>query len=103
MTMHLTEGSGKRLVRVRVVGVLERLLGGSELPIEAEGSSSLIEVLRSLPDALRSRVLNGEEIASDILVLVNGVEVSCLGSPKEITVSKANINEVVLIPVIHGG
>ncbi|MCS7132381.1 MAG: hypothetical protein NZ918_01490 [Aigarchaeota archaeon] len=98
--MHLTEGLFKRLV-VRILGPLRELGETEILEVDVEPEMNLIEALRRLPERLRERVLIHGGIAADLLVLVDGVELSCLESAEDIRVE--DIGEIVLIPIIHGG
>ncbi len=100
--MHLTEGYCRRVV-VRILGPLREVEERAVMEIDVEPGMSLIEVLKRLPEGLRKRVLLDGDIAPDILVLVNDVELSCLGSAEEVRVGADDIKEIVLIPVIHGG
>ncbi|MCX8187466.1 MAG: MoaD/ThiS family protein [Nitrososphaeria archaeon] len=98
--MHLTEGLFKRLV-VRILGPLRELGETETLEVDVEPEMNLIEALGRLPERLRERVLVHGGIAADLLVLVDGVELSCLESAEDIRVE--DIGEIVLIPIIHGG
>jgi len=103
-SMHLSEGSsgGRFRVRIRIFGPLKEISGGVDLfEFEAYEGESLMDVLRRLPDPLRGRVLEDEMLSPELLVLVDGVEVSCLGRPDEIRLR--GIREIHLVPVIHGG
>ncbi len=100
--MHLTEGDSRKVI-VKAVGGLTLLLGTKETVLEVAEQKSLLDLLKMLPEKLKNKLLIGDDVAPDVLVLVNGVELSCLGSPRGITVLGADIREVVLIPVIHGG
>ena len=100
--MHLTEGDYRKVV-VRILGPLREVEERGVMEISVESDMSLLDVLKRLPERLRERVLVNGDIAPDILVLVNNVELSCLGPPENIRVSVEDIREIVLIPVIHGG
>ena len=100
--MHLTEGDYRKVV-VRILGPLREVEERRVMEISVETDMSLLDVLKRLPERLRERVLVNGDIAPDILVLVNNVELSCLGPPENIRVSVEDIREIVLIPVIHGG
>jgi len=100
--MHLTEGDYRKVV-VRILGPLREVEERRVMEISVEPDMSLLDVLKRLPERLRERVLVNGDIAPDILVLVNNVELSCLGPPENIRVSVEDIREIVLIPVIHGG
>jgi len=100
--MHLTEGDYRKVV-VKILGPLREVEERRVMEISVEPDMSLLDVLKRLPERLRERVLVNGDIAPDILVLVNNVELSCLGPPENIRVSVEDIREIVLIPVIHGG
>ena len=100
--MHLTEGDYRKVV-VKILGPLREFEERRVMEISVEPDMSLLDVLKRLPERLRERVLVNGDIAPDILVLVNNVELSCLGPPENIRVSVEDIREIVLIPVIHGG
>ena len=100
--MHLTEGDYRKVV-VRILGPLREVEERGVMEISVEPDMSLLDVLKRLPERLRERVLVNGDIAPDILVLVNNVELSCFESPENIRVGVEDIREIVLIPVIHGG
>jgi len=105
--MHLTEGDCKQLVKrtvlVRVLGPLEEAVEGGVLKLQVDGNTSLLELFNKFPEKLKNTVLVGREIAPDLLVVVDGVELSCLGPPEEVLIGEAGVKEIVLVPVIHGG
>ena len=100
--MHLTEGDYRKVV-VKILGPLREVEERGVMEISVESDMSLLDVLKRLPERLRERVLVNGDIAPDILVLVNNVELSCFESPENIRVGVEDIREIVLIPVIHGG
>ena len=101
-SMHLPEGAdAKQKVIVRIMGPLKELSEVSVFELEASGDESVLSILKKLPERLRRRVLEVDEISPDILVLVDGVEISCLGSPERIPVR--GVREIFLVPVVHGG
>jgi len=100
--MHLTEGDYRKVV-VKILGPLREVEERGVMEISVEPDMSLLDVLKRLPERLRERVLVNGDIAPDILVLVNNVELSCFESPENIRVGVEDIREIVLIPVIHGG
>lgn len=101
-SMHLPEGPKvKQRVTVSILGPLKELSEASVFELEASGNESILDVLRKLPEKLKGRILEADEISPDILVLIDGVEISCLGSPKKIPVK--GVREIFLIPVVHGG
>jgi len=101
-SMHLSEGAQEKIrVRVRILGPLKEVSDRDVFELEVGRGERLLAILRMLPEKLKDRIFDGEEIASDLLVLVNGVDISCLGTIKEVSVEEGS--EIVLIPVIHGG
>ena len=101
-SMHLSEGAGELRITVRLLGVLQEACGGVErLEVRIRRGERLLDLLRRLPARLRDRVLVDGEVAPDLLILVDGVELSCLGSAERVRLEGAR--EIVLIPVIHGG
>ena len=101
-SMHLSEGAGELRITIRLLGVLQEACGGAErLEVEIRRGESLLDLLRRLPARLRNRVLADGGVAPDLLILVDGVELSCLGPAERVRLEGAR--EIVLIPVIHGG
>ena len=101
-SMHLSEGAGELRITIRLLGVLQEACGGVErLEVEIRRGESLLDLLRRLPARLRNMVLADGGVAPDLLILVDGVELSCLGPAERVRLEGAR--EVVLIPVIHGG
>ena len=101
-SMHLSEGAGELRITIRLLGVLQEACGGAErLEVEIRRGESLLDLLRRLPARLRNRVLVDGGVAPDLLILVDGVELSCLGPAERVRLEGAR--ELVLIPVIHGG
>lgn len=98
--MHLTEGYYKRVV-VKILGPLREVEEKAVMEVDVEPDMTLIDVVKRLPRRLRERVLVDGDIAPDILVLVDNVELSCWGSADNIRVD--DVREIILIPVIHGG
>ena len=100
--MHLSEGVQEKIrVRVKILGPLKEVSDRDVFELDVRRGESLLSILRMLPERLRDRVFDGEELAPDLLVLVNGVDVSCLGAIEEVNVEEDG--EIVVIPVIHGG
>ena len=101
-SMHLSEGVQEKIrVRVKILGPLKEVSDRDIFEFDVRRGESLLSILRMLPERLRDRVFDGEELAPDLLVLVNGVDVSCLGAIEEVNVEEDG--EIVVIPVIHGG
>jgi molybdopterin converting factor small subunit len=103
-SMHLSEGASGECfrVRVRIFGPLKEVSGGVDLfEVEVDEGESLVNALRRLPDPLRERIFRDHMLSPELLVLVNGVEISCLGRPDEIRLR--GVRDIHLVPVIHGG
>ena len=101
-SMHLSEGVQEKIrVRVKILGPLKEVSDRDVFELDVRRGESLLSILRMLPERLRDRVFDGEELAPDLLVLVNGVDISCLGAIEEVNVEEDG--EIVIIPVIHGG
>ena len=101
--MHLSEGLGMGgSISIRLIGLLRGLIGSDSLEIGVEGELGLLQVLNMLPERLKREVLRGvREPSPKILILVNGVEVTGFGELERIRVGAGD--EIVLIPIIHGG
>jgi molybdopterin converting factor small subunit len=103
-SMRLSEGNsgGRFRVRIKIFGPLKEASAGADLfEVEANEGESLMDALRRLPEPLRGRIFEDGVLSPELLVLVDGVEISCLGSPNEIRLKGAE--EIHLVPVIHGG
>ncbi|MEM1581797.1 MAG: MoaD/ThiS family protein [Candidatus Bathyarchaeia archaeon] len=94
-------------VKIKMMGLLKKVFGRNEVLIELNKSerTELKEVILKLieiSDALRDLLLDPElkDPRPNILVLVNGREISVLGG---LEAEIRDGDEVVLIPVIHGG
>jgi molybdopterin converting factor small subunit len=103
-SMRLSEGvsKGRLRVRVRIFGPLKEVSGGMDLfEVEADEGESIMDILRRLPDPLLKRVFEDGMLSPELLVLIDGVEISCLGRPNEVRLKE--VREIHLVPVIHGG
>ena len=101
--MHLPEGLGMGgFISIRLIGLLRGLIGSESLEIEVEGEIGLLQALNMLPERLKKEVLRGvKEPSPKVLILVNGVEVTGFGGLERVRVRAGD--EIVLIPIIHGG
>ena len=101
--MRLSEGLGMGgSISIRLIGLLRGLIGSDSLEIGVEGELGLLQVLNMLPEKLKREVLRkAGEPSPKILILVNGVEVTGFGKLERIRVGAGD--EIVLIPIIHGG
>ncbi|MCX8204557.1 MAG: phosphoribosyltransferase family protein [Candidatus Nezhaarchaeota archaeon] len=91
-------------VVVKFAATLRPLASAPEREIEVEDGLTLSDLVRVVAkvesDRLVRRLLNGEELQSDILTLINGVEISALQGTS--TRLKEG-DEVVFLPSVHGG
>ncbi len=92
-------------LKVKFVGALRHISGKTQLSVntqEAATVQQLVETLsRQIPElshTLRSQELNDPR--SNTLILVNGREISVLGGYEA---QLEDGDEVVFIPVVHGG
>jgi len=101
--MHLPEGLRMNgFISIRLIGLLRDLIGSDSLRIEVEGELGLQQILNRLPERLKREVLGEPGVPSPkILILVNGVEVTGFGNLEKIRIGAGD--EIVLIPIIHGG
>ena len=92
-------------VNIRLLGVLRGVSGKSRISLRLEKSTVEVmvrELANSLPKEARRLFLDSDlnYLGSNVLVLVNGKEISALeGLETEIKEE----DEVVVIPVSHGG
>ncbi|MEM1525230.1 MAG: MoaD/ThiS family protein [Nitrososphaerales archaeon] len=82
------------MIRVKLFGNLKRVLEKSE--IEIDNVKTVADLLNFISKMIKSETLQ----LSNTLVIVNGIEVSTL--QREETMLKDG-DEIVLIPVVHGG
>jgi molybdopterin converting factor small subunit len=92
-------------VTFKFIGSLRSMSGKSKFTLNLEHNVPLSEAIKKASDELPklSRVLldSDREIASsNVLILVNGKDISVLGGLK--TLLKDG-DEVILVPVLHGG
>ncbi len=100
--MHLSEGAIKKhRITIRILGPLKEVSKNSLFKFTAGEDESLLDVLKKLPIELRERIIKDGEVSPDLLILVDGVEASCIGRLDEVLVN--GFRELVLVPVIHGG
>ena len=84
------------MIVVKVFGGLAQGLGADQVSVEADKLT-----VGNLISILESKRLSGDAIRqSNLLIFVNGVEVSTLDGPQ--TLVKAG-DKVAIIPVAHGG
>lgn len=93
-------------VKIRTHGVFKELFGNKSLTVKLDKNASVKSVVQKLVDSLHSkskRLLIDSEINDlwlNSLILVNGKEISVLNG-LETAVSEGD--EIVLLPVSHGG
>jgi molybdopterin converting factor small subunit len=80
------------LVKVKALGLVKQICGWQEMSVDA---SDIDSVLTFLPTEIIERLKVG-----DILLLLNGAESSSL---EKRNVKLSENDEVVLLPVVHGG
>ena len=92
-------------ITVKLIGVLRRISGSEELAFKCkklvsvrELFSEVIEKLPKLKQSLIDQQLN--DLNPNVLVLVNGSEISVLNG---LQTKLKNNDEIVLVPVVHGG
>ncbi len=100
--MHLPEGIiEQHKISIKILGPLKEISESSVFEVTARKGENILDILKKLPAELRGRIIKDDEISPDLLVLVDGVEASCLGRLEEVSVN--DVKEIILIPVIHGG
>lgn len=80
------------MVKIRALGLVKSVCGWEEKNMEAD---SLESIMKTLPSEVVRLIKNG-----DVLVLVNGSE---SGSLKPENLKLGSEDELVLLPVVHGG
>jgi len=93
-------------VKVRLLGVFQGLSGRSRFPMELEETTTVRKVIQKLAETFSpefKRVLIDPELEDprpNALILVNGKEISVLrGLETEVN----DGDEIILVPVSHGG
>ncbi|MCX8171169.1 MAG: MoaD family protein [Candidatus Bathyarchaeota archaeon] len=92
-------------VKVRMLGVLKRISGKDEISLDLSGGANLREVIeRILEDiiGLKDILLDPElkDPRPNTIILVNGKEIGLLDG---LETQIKDGDEIVLIPVVHGG
>ena len=93
-------------IKVRLLGVFRELSGKSRVTIEFEDTVSVRKVVQRLTESLSSRLketLIDPELSDprpNALILVNGKEIGVL---QGLQTMLDDSDEVVLLPVAHGG
>jgi molybdopterin synthase sulfur carrier subunit len=92
-------------VTVKFIGPLRHVSGASQLALNCKGTVSvralISEITREVP-ALTQSLIDPqlEDPRPNVLILVNGREISVLNG---LETTLQNGDEVVLVPVVHGG
>jgi molybdopterin converting factor small subunit len=81
-------------VKIRTLGVFKELFGGKLLTIKLKKDASVKSVVQKLAGS------EVNDVWSNALILVNGKEISVLDGLETIV---SDGDEIVLLPVSHGG
>ena len=90
---------------IKFLGALRYISGTAEYTLNIEGAISikklLNEIVREIP-ALKQSLIHQqlEDLKSNMLILVNGREISVLNG---LETKLKNGDEIVFVPVVHGG
>ncbi|MEM1556667.1 MAG: MoaD/ThiS family protein [Candidatus Bathyarchaeia archaeon] len=102
----LVEGFGMK-VKVKAMGILKKALGKEELflHIDTLGEARLRDVIKKILEeasSLKDVLLDPElkDPSPNTIVLINGKEMGLLGGINAVI---RDGDEIVLIPVVHGG
>jgi len=90
---------------VKFIGALRHVSGAGELALNCKGNVSIRELMseitKEVPALTRSLIDQQlEEPTPNVLILVNGKEISVLNG---LETNLQNGDEVVFVPVVHGG
>jgi molybdopterin synthase sulfur carrier subunit len=90
---------------VKFIGALRHVSGAGELALNCKGNVSIrdlmCEITKEVPALTRSLIDQQlEDPTPNVLILVNGREISVLNG---LETNLQNGDEVVLVPVVHGG
>jgi MoaD family protein len=93
------------VITVKFIGALRHVTGTSEFAFDCKGNVSIKELIniltKKLPALTRSLIdPQLEDPRPNVLILVNGREISILNG---LDTTIQDENEVVLIPIVHGG
>jgi molybdopterin synthase sulfur carrier subunit len=93
------------VITVKFIGALRHVSGAGELALSSKDAVSIKElidkIITELPELTRSLIdPQLEDPRPNVLILVNGREISVLNG---LDTNLQDGNEVVLIPVVHGG
>ena len=93
------------IVTVKLIGALRHAAGTGEITLNCEGNTSIKELINGItgevPELTRSLIDQQlENPMPNVLILVNGREISVLNG---LETTLQNNDEIVLVPVVHGG
>jgi molybdopterin synthase sulfur carrier subunit len=92
-------------ITVKFLGALRQISGAGELALNIKGALSIKElmnkIVREVP-ALKPSLIHQqlEDLRSNALILVNGREISVLNC---LETNLKDGDEIVFVPVVHGG
>jgi molybdopterin synthase sulfur carrier subunit len=92
-------------INVKFIGALRHVSGAGELALNCKDNVSIRELMREITEevpALTRSLIDQqlEEPTLNVLILVNGREISVLNG---LETNLQDGDEVVLVPVVHGG
>ena len=92
-------------ITVKFIGALRRISGVNELALDSKKNTSVKELMNEITErmsALKQSLIDQqlEDPRPNTLILVNGREISVLNGLETIL---KNGDEIVLVPVVHGG
>lgn len=88
-------------MKILLVGHLRSLFERNSIEIKLDSSVTLYELLEMLPDDLRKEIVTDDGIRPGYLILLNGSDVRSIKDFLKRKVSDED--ELVIIPIIHGG
>jgi len=94
-----------KMIITRFLGAFRHAAGAGEITLNVEDAISIAEMLKEIARELPAlkQSLNDqrpEEIKTNALILVNGTEISVLNG---LETKLKDGDELVLVPVVHGG
>ncbi len=94
----------KMAITVKFLGALRHISGAGELTLNIKGvciKDLMNEIVREMP-GLKPHLIHQqlEDLRSNALILVNGREISVLNG---LETSLKDEDEIVFVPVVHGG
>jgi len=99
------EETMSKIVKIKLLGVFRKAYGSDEVILRIEKNTQLGEIIRKLAASSKDfrQVLIDPELESPLpnaVILLNGRDISALNG---LETSIMHGDEIVLIPVIHGG